>query len=72
MKLSPADINSPVWGRIKEHVEKRIAELRRENDSDTLDATKTSRLRGKLAFAKELLALADKDSAPEPEASDGE
>lgn len=69
-RLTAAETNSPLWSELSQFLAKRLSVLRAENDND-IDPIKTARLRGKIAFAKELLALAS-EPAPEPEADDGE
>jgi len=44
------------WIAVKEHCEKRLEELRIENDND-LNAADTATLRGKIEFAKEILDM---------------
>lgn len=72
MKLTQAEANSPLWDKLRQHFEARLAELRAKNDSDLLDAIKTSHLRGRLASVKEILALDRQEPAPETQADDGE
>lgn len=50
------DKASVEWITIKEHCESRLAEMRAENDNDA-DITETAKLRGMIAFAKEILEL---------------
>jgi len=50
------DKTSVEWITIKEHCESRLAEMRAENDNDA-DAAETATLRGRIAFAKEILDL---------------
>jgi hypothetical protein len=44
------------WIRVKEHSEKRLAELRADNDID-LDEVETATIRGMIRFAKEIIDL---------------
>lgn len=44
------------WNAVKEFCEKRLAELRAENDNDA-DEIETAKLRGMISFIKELLDL---------------
>jgi hypothetical protein len=44
------------WIRIKEHSQKRLAELRADNDGD-LDEVETARIRGMILMCKEIIAL---------------
>ena len=52
------DKNSSEWRQIKEWAEKRLEDMREQNDGD-IGKTKTSKLRGKIEFAQELLSLGD-------------
>jgi len=44
------------WVAVKEYCENRLKEMRSENDNDA-NKTETARLRGMIAFAKEILDL---------------
>jgi len=46
------------WVIVKEFCEARMADLREQNDGD-LEPGETNRIRGMIAFAKEVLALED-------------
>ena len=50
------DKNSDDWRQVREFCEKRIAEMREQNDND-LGKKETARLRGNIAFAEEVLNL---------------
>jgi len=54
--LSKHESETELWMKLKAHIEKRMDVLRRQNDGD-MSAEETSRLRGKIAFAKEILGL---------------
>jgi len=56
--LTINDVRSDTWRRVEAILNERIAAHRLENDTP-LDETKTTRLRGRIAEAKELLALAE-------------
>ena len=56
------DKHSAAWQTVKQFTEEKLAEMREENDRD-LDPVETSKLRGRIEFAKEVLAL---EKAPEP------
>lgn len=58
------DKNSPEWLRVQSFCSRRLAELREQNDGDH-DVPDTAKIRGNIAFAKELLALADKPEDPD-------
>jgi len=56
--LNDLEARTPLWMRLRGHMEQRLAELRAQNDTP-LDDRKTAELRGRIAMLKELLA-ADK------------
>jgi hypothetical protein len=56
--LNDLEARTPLWMRVRGHMEQRLAELRAQNDTP-LDDRKTAELRGRIAMLKELLA-ADK------------
>jgi len=58
MLLNPSDLQSPTWLKIKKHVEERVESHRSSNDG-RLSESDTAHLRGRIAEAKYLLALAD-------------
>ena len=58
------DTNSDDWREIKEFCKARIHEMRVENDG-SLGKKETEKLRGKIAFAKELLDIGKKEKKPE-------
>lgn len=57
MPLSAKDYESPVWLRFKEDAEARLADLRKQNDSDKT-AEDTARIRGQI---RELKYWLDRD-----------
>lgn len=57
------DIHSDAWLFIKSFCFRRLQELREANDNITLKETDTLKIRGKIAFIKEILDL----SKPKPE-----
>lgn len=69
-RLTAAEASSPLWDELAKFLAKRLSVMRAENDNDK-DPIKTAHQRGKIAFAKEILALAN-EPAPEPEADDAE
>ena len=69
-RLTAAEAGTPLWDELSRFISKRLSLMRAENDNDK-DPIKTAHLRGRIAFAKELLALAQ-EPAPEPEADDAE
>lgn len=52
----PSDFLSPTWMRLKEHCQARLAALRMQNDK-TISAEETTKLRGRIAEVKRILAL---------------
>lgn len=51
------------WRAIQKWTERRIAELRQDNDADLSDI-ETANIRGAIAFAKELLELGKEKKEP--------
>lgn len=68
--LDNMERSTSAWLRVKEHIEKRIETLRKQNDSDKPDLA-TAKLRGRIAELKELLAAVE-PTAPAPVAEDEE
>lgn len=66
--LTSDEAASPLWKKIKAHVEARLAGVRAKNDK-TQPMDKTEQLRGRIAELKYLAAL-DRP-APQMEADDG-
>lgn len=64
-ELTAQEKDSALWKKLKAHFEERLDVLRIQNDGDK-SAEETAKLRGKIAFAKELLGL----DAPAITASD--
>lgn len=67
--VSELERQSPLWLKLKSHMEKRIAALRVKNDSDK-DTEATAKLRGRIAELKILAAL--DNPAPQLQADDSE
>lgn len=57
--MNQAERMSPLWTKIREEVEKKLAALRIKNDDETLTEAQTAALRGQIKFAKYLLGLGD-------------
>lgn len=55
-ELTPTEVDSALWKKLKAHIEKRLDVMRKQNDGD-MSAEETSRLRGKIGFAKEILGV---------------
>ena len=60
--LTQRELQDPVWLKIKAHLEARLTDLRKQNDSD-FDSEKTAKLRGRIAEAQKILNLVN----PKPE-----
>lgn len=54
--LQPEDRASATWMRIREHLEKRLVQLREKNDK-TMPDYETENLRGRIAEVKALISL---------------
>lgn len=57
--LTPGDKASSLWLRLKAHLEDRLDDARRRNDSPTLPEAGTAALRGEIKTLKRLIALGD-------------
>ncbi len=53
--LSPADLESSTWLKLRAYLERELAERRAFNDGHTLDAVATARVRGDIDRIKKLL-----------------
>src|SRR5436853_7166738 len=60
---------SPLWLKLKAHMEKRIASLRARNDNDR-NAEDTAKLRGRIAELKLIATLDNPAVAMEPDKSE--
>jgi len=58
MKLTPHEVQTAVWVKVRDHIDQRITELRAKNDG-RLDPIETTELRGRIAQLKELRALGE-------------
>lgn len=56
--------SSSEWRRIESYCKAQIAEMRKDNDGD-LNDLETSKLRGKIEFAKQVLDLGEAEYVPE-------
>lgn len=54
--LSPIERQDPVWRKLRERMEQRVADLRRDNDNPH-DAIKTADIRGRIAELNAFLSL---------------
>lgn len=54
--LNDLEIRTPLWMRLREHLEAEIASLRKKNDDPALDERKTALMRGEIAALRKLLA----------------
>lgn len=55
-ELSRNEKDSALWKKLSSHISKRLQEMRSQNDV-SISIEETERLRGRIAFAKELLDL---------------
>lgn len=55
-ELTTEEKNSSVWQKMSDHIEERLALMRRQNDN-SMTLEQTERLRGRISFAKELIGL---------------
>lgn len=67
MSKPAIDFTSPTWHAVQALAAQKVAQLREQNDSPTLDALATANKRGRIAAWKELLALAESKPTPEQE-----
>lgn len=67
MSKPAIDFASPTWHAVQALAAQKVAQLREQNDSPTLDAVATANKRGRIAAWKELLALAESKPTPEQE-----
>lgn len=58
--LSPIDLESAVWLKLKEYLVAELADRRAYNDGHSLNEKETARVRGDIERIKKLLALGDK------------
>lgn len=65
MTLTEHELAHPLWLKLKEHCEKRLETLRKENERD-LNEVKTAKLRGRIAEVNGFLSLEN----PKPEIRD--
>lgn len=56
-ELAALERRMPLWQKIEERFNKRLAELRASNDARTKGRRETAFVRGQIAMAKEILAL---------------
>lgn len=70
--LNAADLQSPTWRKLKEHMEAQLDKLRLKNDDQKHDAVATAYLRGDIRRLKNLLALSTAPAREVANAEDGE
>jgi hypothetical protein len=54
--LNEADVGSPTWMKLQDHMQKRLQQMRQRNDADQPE-TSTAMTRGSIRELKYLLAL---------------
>jgi hypothetical protein len=62
VKLTQYELQSAVWVKLREHLERQLQDSRSRNDGD-LNEIDTARLRGRIAVIKQILAFGE----PTPE-----
>lgn len=67
--LSESEKQSPLWKKIKDHLDAKLNTARLKNDGE-LDEIQTARLRGSIAEIKSFLALEKFELPPSGEAGD--
>lgn len=55
-ELTRSDLDSALWKKLSAHINKRLDVMRKQNDTSQ-PHDETERLRGRIAFAKEMLDL---------------
>lgn len=60
-RLNKIETLTPLWAAMRQHYERRLQNLRSQNDSTTLDPIKTAELRGRIAEVKAILNLDQPD-----------
>jgi hypothetical protein len=60
--MTPADRQSAVWLKLKEHYTQRLNTLREQNDGK-LDAEATAKIRGRIAECKLIISLGKEEPA---------
>jgi hypothetical protein len=63
MIFTPAELATPVWAKLREHLTERLSSHRAANDCGVLAETETARLRGRIAELKDLLAIEQQPAA---------
>jgi hypothetical protein len=61
MLINHADGHSETWIKLRKHLEVRLDELRRSNDSRNLGEIETAHLRGRIAEVAYILSLDEPD-----------
>ena len=68
--LSDAEAQSPLWQKIKAHLEVKLSQYRSKNDSTELGEIDTATLRGSIKEVKSFLALEKFELPPSIAAGD--
>lgn len=61
MKLTPHEIKTPLWTKLVEHYEPKLASLRARAENPELEEPKRKDLLYQIKFIKDFLALAQPD-----------
>lgn len=56
------DFRTPAWKRLSQHIEQRVDELRKLNDSPSYGVEQTALIRGGIRELNKILSLADEAS----------
>ena len=65
MNMTKAEIDSPLWKKLRAYFEEKLQRHRELNDNSTLNDLETARLRGRIAEIKDVLVL-DRPAAQTP------
>lgn len=60
--MKPEDFRTPAWKRLSQHIQTRVDELRKLNDTLSFGTEKTAAIRGGIAELNKILTLADEAS----------
>jgi len=66
-RLTSADVNTDLWLRLSGHLNRRLNDLRRQNDNENTGKRRTASLRGRIAECKLLLSLAVEEEELTPD-----
>jgi len=58
-RLKPEDFRTPAWKRLSQHINERVDELRKLNDSPSYGVEQTALIRGGIRELNKILSLAE-------------